>query len=148
MEEPCVFCAIAAGRAPAQMVLEDDETVAFLDIHPACSGHTLVIPRQHYRNLFDIPAETSAAVMRSAARVACVLRQVLEPDGMNLFQASERAGFQSVFHFHVHVVPRWHGDGIRPPWRPGHVDGPVLHALGERLRAAVTADGGMGVKRR
>jgi histidine triad (HIT) family protein len=148
MDESCVFCSIVAGTAPAQLVLEDDETVAFLDIHPACVGHTLVIPRQHYRNLFDIPAETAAAVMRGATRVGALLRQVLEPDGMNLFQASERAGFQSVFHFHVHVIPRWHGDGIRPPWRPGRTDAPVLDELGERLRAAAATDGGTEVRTR
>jgi len=142
MERDCLFCAIAAGDAPAEVVYEDDETVAFLDIHPAAPGHILVIPRRHYRNLFDLSPEAGAAVMRTVIRVAQAIRTVLEPDGLNLIQANERAGFQSVFHFHVHLVPRWFGDGIAPPWRPQPGDGRVLREVGAKVRAVLTSDQG------
>ncbi|MGQ9584044.1 MAG: HIT family protein [Anaerolineae bacterium] len=141
VRESCIFCAIAAGEAPAEVLYEDGETMAFLDIHPTASGHTLVIPRQHFRNLFDLPPEAGAAVMRTAIRVAQALRAALRPDGMNLIQASERAGFQSVFHFHVHLVPRWFGDGILPPWRPRAVDRQALQEVGMRVREVLAAAG-------
>ncbi|MEA3459078.1 MAG: HIT family protein [Chloroflexota bacterium] len=109
----CIFCAIAAGRAPAEVVFEDEETMAFMDIHPANPGHTLVVPKRHISNIYKLDEETAAAVMRTTVRVARAIRAALEPDGMNLLQANGRTAGQSVFHFHVHIVPRWHGDGLR-----------------------------------
>ncbi|MBC7224042.1 MAG: HIT family protein [Anaerolineae bacterium] len=137
MERNCIFCAIARGQAPAEVVYEDAETMAFLDINPAAPGHTLVIPRRHYRNLFDLDPEAGAAVMRTAVRVARALREALRPDGMNMVQANERAGFQSVFHFHVHLVPRWLGDGIAPPWRQRPADAATLREVGAKIRRAL-----------
>lgn len=138
MDGDCIFCAIAAKRAPAEILFEDDETVAFLDINPAAPGHTLIIPRRHYRNLFDLDPEAGAAVMRSAVRVAQALREALAPDGMNLVQANERAAFQSVFHFHVHLVPRWLGDGIASPWRQRSASAAALREIGDKIRQALT----------
>ncbi|MGQ9567846.1 MAG: HIT family protein [Anaerolineae bacterium] len=137
MDGDCIFCAIAAGRAPAEILFEDAETVAFLDINPAAPGHTLIIPRRHYRNLFDLDPEVGAAVMRSAVRVAWALREALAPDGMNLVQANERAAFQSVFHFHVHLVPRWLGDGIASPWRQRPASAAALREIGDKIRRAL-----------
>lgn len=133
----CIFCAIAAKRAPAEILFEDDETMAFLDINPAAPGHTLIISRRHYRNLFDLDPEAGAAVMRSAVRVARALREALAPDGMNLVQANERAAFQSVFHFHVHLVPRWLGDGIASPWRQRPASAAALREIGDKIRRAL-----------
>lgn len=137
MERDCIFCAIARGEAPAEVLYADGETVAFLDINPAAPGHTLVIPRRHYRNLFDLDPEAGAAVMRTVVRVARALREALRPDGMNMVQANERAGFQSVFHFHVHLVPRWFGDGIAPPWRQRRADAATLQEIGAKIRRAL-----------
>lgn len=139
MDGDCIFCAIAAGRAPAEVIFEDDETVAFLDINPAAPGHTLIISRRHYRNLFDLDPEAGAAVMRTAVRVARALREALSPDGMNLVQANERAAFQSVFHFHVHLVPRWLGDGIASPWRQRPASAATLREMGARIRQALAS---------
>lgn len=141
MDGECIFCAIAAGRAPAEILFEDEETVAFLDINPAAPGHTLIIPRRHYRNLFDLDPEAGAAVMRTAVRMARALREALAPDGMNLVQANERAAFQSVFHFHVHLVPRWLGDGIASPWRQRPASAAALREVGDKIRRALAPAG-------
>jgi len=130
----CIFCAIAKGEAPAEVVYEDQATMAFLDINPATPGHTLVIPKMHVRNIYDLNDETAAAVMRTATRVARGLRNALRPDGMNLMQANERAGFQSVFHFHFHLVPRWVGDGLRLPWKPEQGDAQAMAEVASRIR--------------
>jgi histidine triad (HIT) family protein len=114
----CVFCQIVAHDAPAYIVAEDDRTVAFLDRGQATEGHTLVVPRSHAVDLWDVSVEDAAAVMVMAKRVALRLEQQLAPDGLNLMQSNRPAGWQDVFHFHLHVVPRWEGDRLVPPWRP------------------------------
>ena len=136
----CVFCGVVRGRLPAHVVLEDDLTVAFLDVRPAARGHTLVVPRAHVEHLWDADADSAAAVMRTAHAVAAVLRSHLAPDGLTLRQNTGRASGQEVPHLHLHLVPRWHGDGtIGWPWPPPtDVDLPaVLAALrGPDPRAA------------
>ncbi|MDW8065672.1 MAG: HIT family protein [Anaerolineae bacterium] len=109
----CVFCAIVARQQPAEVVYEDEQTMAFMDIQPANPGHTLVIPKRHAATIFDIDEEDAAAVMRTAVRVARAIRKALAPDGLNLVQSNGRAGGQEIFHLHVHVIPRWVGDGLR-----------------------------------
>jgi len=130
----CMFCAIAAGRSAAEVVYEDEWTVAFMDINPANTGHTLIVPRQHARDIWDIDEDSAAAVMRAATRVARAVRAGLAPDGLNLVQASGRAAFQSVFHFHLHVIPRWREDGLRPPWRPSPGDRESIRAAAALIR--------------
>lgn len=114
----CIFCSILEGNAPAEIVYEDEQTLAFMDINPATSGHTLVIPKKHIRNLFDLDEDTACAIMRTVLLIAQAIKESLHPDGMNLIQANEKAGFQSVFHFHFHLIPRWSDDGLRLPWQP------------------------------
>ncbi len=108
----CIFCAIAAKRAPSALVFENAKALAFLDLRPIVEGHTLVIPKQHCRNLFDFDEAVAGDVMRVARVVARALRIAQKADGMNLFQSSERAAGQEVFHFHFHLVPRFVGDGL------------------------------------
>jgi histidine triad (HIT) family protein len=112
-DRECVFCAIIEGRAPAEVVFENEETLAFMDINPANPGHTLVIPKRHVRNVYELDEETAAAVMKVTVGVARAIKRALQPDGMNLVQSNERAGGQEIFHFHIHIVPRWYGDGLR-----------------------------------
>jgi histidine triad (HIT) family protein len=109
----CIFCAIIEGQAPAEVLFEDEETLAFMDINPANPGHTLVIPKRHVQDIYGMDEEMVAAVMRATVRVAKAIKRALQPDGMNLVQSNERAGGQDVFHFHIHVIPRWYGDGLR-----------------------------------
>jgi histidine triad (HIT) family protein len=135
----CTFCAIARGEAPAQVVYEDDDTIAFMDINPATPGHTLVIPRAHVRNIYGLDEGTAAAIMSTVLRIARGLRDAMQPDGLNVMQANERAAFQSVFHFHFHLVPRWIGDGLRLPWRPKPGDPLAIAEDAARIREALAA---------
>ncbi len=114
----CIFCRIAAGQAPAYVVAENALSVAFLDRGPAAVGHTLVVPRVHATDIWEISEPDLTAVMVMAKQVAHLLDERLSPDGLNLTQANRAAGWQEVFHFHVHVIPRWAGDGLTRLWQP------------------------------
>lgn len=129
----CVFCAIVAGTQPAAIVYEDPATLAFLDITAVMPGHTLVIPKVHAEDLWDIDPEDWASVTGTVQRVARRIAEVLDPDGMTLFQANGDAGWQDVFHLHVHVVPRNRGDHLRRPWTASPVPLPTLEATRARL---------------
>jgi histidine triad (HIT) family protein len=132
--ENCIFCAIVAGDGPAEIVDSDERTVAFLDINPATRGHALVVPRNHAEGLFDVGEEDLHATLTAARRLANRMRETIEPDGVNLMNSAGRAAWQSVFHFHVHVIPRWEGDPLQLPWRPGPVDLKELREVGAELR--------------
>jgi histidine triad (HIT) family protein len=135
--DQCVFCAIVAGQAPAEVVYEDEHTLAFMDINPAVRGHVLVVPKRHARDIFDVSEEDAGQVMRTVVRVARAVEKALQPDGLNLIQANRRAAMQSVFHFHMHVVPRWWDDGLRPIWRHQRGDPEVLRQTAETIRQAL-----------
>lgn len=126
--EDCLFCRVVRGDLPSYVVLEDDLTVAFLDLRPAAVGHTLVVPRAHVEHLWDADAAAAGAVMRTAHAVAALLRARLRPDGLTLRQNTGEASGQKVPHLHLHLVPRWHGDGtIGWPWPPpADVDLPAV----------------------
>ena len=108
----CIFCAIAAKRAPADIIYESEDALAFLDINPVTTGHTLVIPKRHSRNVFDIDDASGKAVMHASRVVARALRAAFNADGLTILQSSERAGGQAVFHYHAHLAPRFVGDGL------------------------------------
>lgn len=115
----CVFCQIVTGEAPAWRVHEDEQCVAFLDIHPATRGHTLVVPRDHADDVWAISADGAAAVMRTVHATSRLLRDRLGVDALNIVQANGLRAWQTVFHYHVHLVPRYEDDGLVLPWRPG-----------------------------
>jgi histidine triad (HIT) family protein len=133
-DDNCVFCGIVAGTVASHAVYEDAQTLAFLDINPATRGHTLVIPKQHADDLFAIDSDTAAAVMRTVKLVADRIDEVLSPDGLTLAQTNRRAGWQDVFHLHVHLVPRWEGDGLVRPWTPRPAQPRSLSDVAETLR--------------
>lgn len=137
----CIFCRIVAGQAPAYRVLEDEHAVAFLDIAPATPGHTLIVPRGHARDLWDLSEQACADVARLVHRVGALLRVALAPDGLSVTHATGEAAGQDVFHFHAHVVPRWHGDDLRVMWssRPASPQ-----ELGEVLARVTAARSGGG----
>ncbi len=114
----CIFCAIVEGKIPAAKVYENEHVFAFMDISPANPGHLVVIPKQHYRNIFDIPAEVASKIMEAVVPLATAIREALNPDGLNIIQNNEAAGFQTVFHFHLHLIPRWEADSLQPLWQP------------------------------
>jgi histidine triad (HIT) family protein len=103
----CVFCRIVADEAPADLVFEDERSIAFLDIHPAGEGHTLVVPKEHAANVWDVLPEDWYALWRSTRRLAVALRSALEPDGLFIEQANGALGGQEVMHLHVHLIPRY-----------------------------------------
>jgi histidine triad (HIT) family protein len=118
----CLFCKIVAGEIPSTRVDEDERTVAFMDINPATRGHLLVVPREHAVDLLEIGDEDLDACMRMARRLAGRVKERLGADGVTLLNSCGRAAWQTVFHFHVHVIPRYGGDPLRLPWVPGPGD--------------------------
>ena len=135
----CIFCRLVAGDIPAATVYEDRLTIAFMDIGQVNPGHVLVATRRHAANLFDITPEEAAAVMQTAQRVAQAVRQAFDPPGLTLLQANGREGDQTVFHFHLHVVPRHAQDGIALTW-PRKEPGPaVLQAYADQIRTAMAS---------
>lgn len=114
----CIFCAIVERRAPASVVYEDATTLAFLDLHPSARGHTLVISKAHFENVFELEDGAGDGILRTVARVARGMRRALEPDGLNVLQANGRVAGQSVFHLHFHLIPRWAGDHLPVPRHP------------------------------
>ena len=114
----CLYCKIVAGEIPATRVAEDDRTVAFMDINPATRGHVLVVPREHANDLLAIEPEDLAAVTKTAQRVAATMPDRLGADGINLLNSCGREAWQTVFHFHMHVIPRYAADPLRLPWTP------------------------------
>lgn len=133
-EEDCIFCQIAAGEIPAQIVDEDERTIAFMDINPATRGHALVVPRRHARDLLEIAPSELGAVAVAAQRLAARMPERLGADGVNLLNSCGRAAWQTVFHFHVHVIPRYEGDPLRLPWTPGEGDAEEIKAAADALR--------------
>jgi histidine triad (HIT) family protein len=134
MSDPdCIFCKIVAGELPATIVDEDDRTLAFMDIAPATRGHALVIPREHTPDLLGIGAEDLTAVNLAAQRLAARIKERLRADGVNLLNSCGAAAFQTVFHFHVHVIPRYEGDPLRLPWVPTPGDSQEIAATAEEL---------------
>jgi histidine triad (HIT) family protein len=129
----CLFCRIVAGEIPATIIAQDERTVTFMDINPATRGHALVVPRAHARDVHEIDTEDLAAVAAAAQAVAARAVQRLGAAGVNLLNASGAAAWQSVFHFHLHVIPRYEGDPLRLPWvhAPGDMDD--IAAAGEQL---------------
>jgi histidine triad (HIT) family protein len=130
----CLFCKIVAGEIPAQIVDSDDQTVSFMDINPATSGHALVVPREHSADLMEVADGDLASTFLAARRLAERMEQVLSPDGYNLLNSCRPAAWQTIFHFHVHVIPRYDDDPLKLPWRPGEGEESEIAAIAARLR--------------
>jgi histidine triad (HIT) family protein len=130
----CIFCKIAVGTIPSTKLYEDSETLAFMDINPANDGHCLVIPKAHFPTLFALAPEAFAAAGRTIIKVANAVEAALTPDGINLLQANGPGAGQSVFHFHVHVLPRRHDDGLTINWMPKPGDRARIAEIAEKIR--------------
>ncbi len=131
----CVFCKIVAKAIPATVVHEDEHTLAFMDIGQVNPGHVLVALKAHAENLFALQEAQAAAVFRSAARVARAIRAAFEPEGLSVYQANGKAAGQTVFHFHVHLVPRYEGDGMALTWPVKNPPREKLLDYAEQIRA-------------
>ena len=113
MVSDCIFCQIVRGQADCHQVYEDDQVLVFLDIFPVSPGHTLVIPKEHAVDVFDLPEASAEAIARVARRVAHTIDDVLSPDGLMVAQLNREAAGQTVFHYHMHLIPRWHGASMQ-----------------------------------
>lgn len=133
----CVFCRIRDGQIPSVKLFEDEKTMAFMDINPINDGHLLVATKEHAPTIFDISGEDLQATILTTQKMAKAVQEALSPDGLNLLQANGPAAFQSVPHFHIHVVPRWNNDGKGLTW--GLVRGELekIKAVAERIREAI-----------
>lgn len=140
MTDQCLFCGIVSGNVPSTKVAEDDATLAFMDIHPGSEGHLLVIPKQHSRDLLEIAPTDLAAVTLAAQRVAKAVVGELGADGVNLLNCCGADAWQTVFHFHLHVIPRYRDktkDSLELPWTPGVAgEKNAIADLGDRLGRA------------
>jgi len=133
--EDCIFCKIIAGEIPCFKLYENEESLAFLDIHPTHEGHALVIPKQHAADLFSINDEALIATIKTIRRVAKAIDATLPLQGLNLFQCNGEAAGQSVFHFHMHLIPREIGDDMKMNWEIVPGDMQAMEALAEKIRA-------------
>ena len=130
----CLFCKIVAGELPATIVAEDERTVAFMDINPATRGHVLVVPREHAVDLLEVARDDLAACAVAAQRLAARAKEALGADGVNLINSCGAAAWQTVFHFHVHVIPRYEGDPLRLPGKPMDIGEDELAEVAGELR--------------
>jgi histidine triad (HIT) family protein len=137
MQDPdCLFCRIASGELPATVVHEDERTVAFMDINPATSGHALVVPREHSADLMEISDDDLERTTVAARRLARKMEAALEPAGYNVLNACRPAAWQTVFHFHLHVIPRYEDDPLKLPWIPRGAEPEAIEAVADRIRRA------------
>jgi histidine triad (HIT) family protein len=134
MSDDCIFCAIAAGEGPAEIVDSDQHTVAFMDIRPATRGHALVIPRRHTADLIEIGDEDLEHCILAARRLVARMRRTLDPAGFNLLNSCGAAAWQTVFHFHLHVVPRYRDDPLKLPWIPTSGDSGEIARVAAQIR--------------
>ncbi len=134
-----IFTRIVNGEIPSAKVYEDDHTFAFMDINPASRGHTLVICKEEYADLLTTPAELVAAVAITTRRIAQAIVTALQPDGFNIVQNNGTAAGQVVFHYHVHIIPRWQGDRAVRGWEPGTATMAELHELASQISAQISA---------
>ncbi|NCC34233.1 MAG: HIT family protein [Chloroflexia bacterium] len=135
-----IFTKIVNGEIPSAKVYEDDLTLAFLDINPASRGHTLVICKPELPSLLDLSPDLLAATTHTTQLVARALMAALEPDGFNILQNNGSAAGQVVFHYHVHIIPRWNSDRVLTPWRPGSVSPSDLRDTAALIAAQVSKD--------
>ena len=118
-DENCIFCKIAEGVIPSATIYEDEDFRVILDIEPASKGHALILPKEHYANLYELPEELASKALVVAKKVVTAMTEVLGCDGYNVLQNNGEAAGQTVFHFHMHLIPRYEKDKVNIKWKPG-----------------------------
>ncbi len=135
-DENCIFCKILAGDIPSYQIYEDDDFKVILDVGPASRGHALIIPKEHYKNLYELPEELAAKAFVLGKKLITALTEILGCDGYNLVQNNGEVAGQTVDHFHLHLIPRYEDDDARVGWNPGSLD----QAEAEELLALIKSD--------
>lgn len=133
-KEDCIFCKIAAGEIPSATLYEDEDFRVILDIEPASKGHALILPKEHYANLYELDDEIAGKVLILAKKLVTALTDILGCDGYNIVQNNGRAAGQTVFHYHMHLIPRYENDTVRIGWTPGKLDEDVKQELLKRMQ--------------
>ena len=133
MKDDCIFCKIATGKIPSATVYEDSHFRVILDINPATKGHCLIIPKEHFDNIYDLDGETAGKLFSLATCIARAMRDALGCDGMNIVQNNGEVAGQTVFHFHMHLIPRYADDGVKLGWVPGTLTDEVKEEVLEKL---------------
>ncbi len=132
-DENCIFCKIANGEIPSKSIYEDDKFRVILDLGPATKGHALILPKDHYANLFELPEDEAASVIKIAKKVALLEKKKLQADGINLVQNNGTAAGQTVNHFHLHIIPRYENDGQTIGWKPGEASQEELENIRRQI---------------
>lgn len=136
-DSDCIFCKLANGEIPTNTLYEDDTFRVIFDLSPASKGHALIIPKNHFRNLYDIEEETLQKAIVLAKKMAKVMTEEFHADGFNIMQNNEEIAGQSVFHFHMHLIPRYKGDKAIKFWEPKEADAEQLKDMVEQIRKAI-----------
>lgn len=136
-EKDCIFCKIANGEMPAATIYENSDFRVILDVAPASRGHALIIPKEHFKDIFDIDAMTAGRMFSLATEVARAMKSVLKCDGMNIVQNNGIVAGQTVFHLHLHLIPRYENDGVKLAWEPGESIPSDLQELAKQIRKKI-----------
>lgn len=133
IDNNCIFCKIANGEIPSKTLYEDEEFRVILDLAPATKGHALILPKSHFKNLYELPDETAAKVMKLAKKMATTMTEKLGCDGFNIVQNNNEVAGQTVFHFHMHLIPRYENDNQRISWNPTEMTQDELEAVKKQI---------------
>lgn len=136
-QEQCIFCKIAAGEIPSATIYEDEDFRVILDIEPASKGHALILPKEHYANLFELPDELAAKALVVAKKVITKMEQIVGCEGYNVVQNNGVAAGQTVFHFHIHLIPRYAEDGVIIKWEQGSLSDEVKTDILEKMKQSL-----------
>ncbi len=137
MQDNCIFCKIIAGEIPSAVIYEDEYFKAIMDISPAAKGHTVILSKRHAVNLFELDEDTAVKALPVARKIAKAIQAELHCDGMNLLQNNGEAAGQTIFHFHMHLIPRYHGDQVKTTWLPGKYEDGEAVALAAAIAAKI-----------
>ncbi len=138
-EKDCVFCAIIAGDIPAKKIYEDEHVLAFMNIKPVNEGHALVIPKDHFENIYSVPPELMCRLALAAQKVAISIKGSLSADGINIIMNNESAAGQEIFHAHIHIIPRENEDGLTHWPARGLVEADALGTVAEKIKSGLEA---------
>ena len=137
IKDDCIFCNIAKGKIPSATIYEDHYFRVMMDINPATKGHCLIVPKEHYDNVYDLDGETAGRLFSLATCIARALRDALGCQGLNIVQNNGRIAGQTVFHFHLHLIPRYEGDGVKFGYTPHTCDPEELEEIRKAIKAAI-----------
>lgn len=133
----CIFCKIANGEIPSYTIYEDDKFRVIFDLGPATKGHAIILPKEHFRNIFDLDENYTKEALVVAQKIAGAMKEVLNCDGLNILQNNEEVAGQTVFHFHIHLIPRYKNDGVKLTWIPGELDKTSAEAIANNIRERI-----------